>query len=141
MDALHGTWRLLSWSVEDKDGNISHPMGEDTIGHICYAPDGFVHVHLMASNRPTHASPDTLGGTLEEDSRSAKSHISYSGRWHLEDGLMVHDLEMCSFPNWVGSRQERVIEHFDGAELTLSTPSMPWNGTEIRHHLKWTGAT
>lgn len=137
MDKLIGTWRLVDWVTVTDEGEIAHPMGPGAQGVICYTDEGLVHVHLMAANRDLHAADDTQAGSPEEDSRSAKTHLSYSGRWHLEgEGKVVHTLDFCSFPNWVGSRQERLFK-FDGAEINLSTPPMPWGNTNVFHRLRW----
>ncbi len=107
MQDLVGTWRLLDWVAKDASGDVIYPMGPDALGVICYTDEGFVHVHIMSAKRHRHAELDTMAGTLEEDSRSAKSHISYSGRWHLEGEKVIHEVDISSFPNWAPSRQER----------------------------------
>lgn len=136
MKDFHGTWRLLDWTVTDENGRVTHPMGEAPVGVICYTPAVFVHVHIMRGDRVPHESADSMGGTEAEDSRSAKSHISYSGRWHLEGDKVIHDVTICSFPNWAPSRQER-LWRLDGDHLELSTEPMVWAGRTIRHRLNW----
>ncbi len=137
--ALAGTWRLIEWVAEDDNGVVNYPLGPDAIGVICYTEDGFVHVHIMAAERVPHASPDTMGGTVEEDSRSAKSHISYSGRWHIEDGKVIHEVAISSFPNWAPSRQLRHMRFVD-EDLELSADPMVWGDRHIRHRLRWARA-
>lgn len=133
---LVGNWRLRSWVIEGADGKAVRPMGESPVGVICYTADGFVHVHIMRNKRPPHASGDPLGGTREEDIRSARTHISYSGRWHVERNVVFHDVSISSFPNWAPSRQKRFFRFEDGF-LELSTGLMAWDGQEICHKLLW----
>ena len=133
MPHLPGTWALQSWTV-------THPMGDDLQGVICYSDDGFVHVHIMCADRTPHASPYAMSGTAEEDSRSTKSHISYSGRWHIEGDRVIHDVAISSFPNWAPSRQERIMD-LSKDRLILSTDPMAWGGQQIVHRLVWTRAT
>lgn len=140
MTSLTGTWRLLDWVSEDETGAVDHPMGPSPEGVICYTDDGFVHVHIMAADRIPHIAPDTMAGSAEEDSRSAKSHISYSGRWRREGDQVIHDVTISSFPNWAPSRQVRDMR-FVGANLELSAGPMEWGDKRIRHRLTWTRAT
>jgi Lipocalin-like domain len=41
---LVGTWRLISFDVQDEDGNITHPFGRDAVGFITYTADGHMAV-------------------------------------------------------------------------------------------------
>ncbi len=139
MKALIGTWRLLEWIAEDEAGVVTRPMGDGAIGVICYTDEGFVHVHLMESDRINHDKPDTMDGRAEEYVRSAKSSLSYSGRWHIEGEQVIHEVAISSFPNWAPSRQERYMR-FDGNALELSTDPIQWGDSQIRHRLRWTRA-
>lgn len=135
-----GTWHLKNWTAEDENGAMTHPMGDDALGVICYTDDGFVHVHLMEANRLHHDQPDTMDGRTEEYERSAKSSLSYSGRWHIEGDQVIHEVAISSFPNWAPSRQERYMR-FTGDELELSTDPIQWGDKQIRHRLRWIRAT
>jgi hypothetical protein len=48
---LVGTWRLVSFEVRDEDGRITHPLGEDAVGFITYAPDGHMAVQFGRADR------------------------------------------------------------------------------------------
>ena len=136
MSALIGTWRLREWVAEDENGDVTHPMGADAVGVICYTDEGFVHVHLMHADRENHDMPDTMDGSPEEYVQSARTSLSYSGRWHIEGEQVIHDVAISSFPNWAPSRQERHMR-FVGNDLELSTDPIQWGQSQIRHRLLW----
>jgi len=114
-------------------------MGSDAVGRICYTDEGFVHVHIMFADRTPHVDPDTQAGTDEENIRSHTSHISYSGRYHVEGAQVIHDVTLSSFPNWAPSKQVRDMR-FEGNQLVLSTSPMAWGGRQIGHRLTWARA-
>jgi hypothetical protein len=41
-----GTWRLVSFAVQDADGGIDFPFGRDAEGSITYTADGRMAVHF-----------------------------------------------------------------------------------------------
>jgi hypothetical protein len=137
--ALIGTWNIVEWMAEDDSGAVTHPMGQDALGVICYTDEGYVHVHLMEADRVNHDLADTMDGRPEEYVRSAKSSLSYSGRWHIEGDQVIHQVSISSFPNWAPSRQERYMR-FAGNELELSTDPIAWGDRQIRHRLRWSRA-
>jgi Lipocalin-like domain len=119
---LIGSWKLLSWenrSVEE-DGRISNPLGEDATGYIMYNQDGYMFVAIMSPHRLKFAGEDLLSGTPEEETQAEETFLSYCGRYELREDRVIHQIELSSFPNWVGVEQERLME-LRGNRLTLST--------------------
>ena len=49
---------------------------------------------------------------------------------------VIHHIEVCSFPNWIGNAQVRFAD-LDGNQLTLSTKPMMFQGVERSAHLVW----
>ena len=47
-DQLVGTWRLVSWETRYEDGSVIHPMGDDAVGFLVYAADGYIGRHTVA---------------------------------------------------------------------------------------------
>ena len=129
-----GTWRLVSWEAETRDGQRVHPFGEDAEGWIMYDASGNVSVHLMRRERPRFVSEDPLGGTAEEIEAAFSGYLAYCGRYtvHNDAGTINHSLRGASFPNWVGSEQLRHFE-FAAGTLTLRTPPI----AEMSHVLTW----
>lgn len=55
----------------------------------------------------------------------------------LEDqDAVVHPIEVCSYPNWIGNAQVRFAK-LDGNVLVLSTKPMVFQGVERRAELLW----
>jgi hypothetical protein len=98
-------------------------LGEGATGLLMYNAHGNMSVHLMQANRPVFASGDRLGGTADEIKAAFEGYHAYFGTYEVNEreSLIVHHLAGCTFPNWVGSEQQRRYE-FDGNRLTLTTP-------------------
>jgi hypothetical protein len=111
-------------------------MGSDAVGYITYTTDGFMHVTLMASGRALYSRADLLGGSIEEKAAAAGSFVAYCGRYEIGQDRVYHHIEVCSFPNWVGVKQERIFE-FQGNRLFLSTDPILMEGKQRTAHLIW----
>src|SRR5262245_56598456 len=99
--ALVGTWRLLSWEARDADGTVTHPFGEQAVGYGVYTADGHVFAQLMRPGRPHFAGGDVLGGTAEENALALGGYAAYGGTYEVQDGTVVHHVEVSLFPNWI----------------------------------------
>ena len=133
-----GAWRLVSIDTRKEDGSL-HRSGKRT-GYIIYSADGFMSVAFMKEGRPEFASGDIRGGTVEEKIEAFDGYISYSGRYEVKEGMVIHKIEVSLFPNWIGEKQERYYE-FNGDRLTLSTPLQLVGGLQLSSHLVWERAS
>lgn len=133
---FRGTWRLMSFVVEDAAGNaLGFPMGPDAQGTLIYTPTD-VAVFLQHANRPVFSSPDPLGGTDPERVAGFDTAISYFGEYRVDEGVIHHMIRQCTFPNWKDTTQTRHYR-FDAGRLILETPLMPRGTTEVRYRLVW----
>ena len=123
-----GTWRLQRWETKTAEGQVSYPLGPDALGYLTYTPDGHVFVAIMRSGRPVYTTTDLLGGTPAERAEAAGSYVTYCGTYHLEEGMVIHHIELSLFPNWLGLDQQRFIE-LEGDRLTITTPPLSIGGT------------
>ncbi|HMG25340.1 MAG TPA: lipocalin-like domain-containing protein [Acidimicrobiia bacterium] len=137
-DDLVGTWRLRSWKNTGSDGSVVDPLGENPVGFISYHDHGYMSVEIMAEGRTPFRDDDVLGGTPEERSAAISTYLGYAGPFEVraDEGAVVHHIEVCSFPNWVGDAQVRFAE-LDGDTLTLSTKPMTFQGVERTAALVW----
>jgi lipocalin-like protein len=135
---LAGTWRLRSWKNVGSDGSAIDPLGEKPIGYIFYNLDGYMSVEIMAAHRVPYREPDPFGGTPEERSEAISTYLSYAGRFDVlpDQDTVIHHIEVCSYPNWIGNAQVRFAE-LDGDLLTLSTEPMTFQGVERTAELVW----
>ena len=130
-----GTWRLKLWETRTADGRVAYPLGRDAVGYLIYTAGGYMAVTMMRVNRPTFASDDLLGGTLEEQATAAAGYVTYCGRYEIRDGTVVHHVELSLFPNWVGIDQVRFAE-VEGDELTITTERLAIGGETV-NRLVW----
>ena len=54
----------------------------------------------------------------------------------MVSGTVVHRLDTCSYPNWVGTEQRRRFR-LEGDRLTLTTPRIERGGAEAVATVVW----
>ncbi len=135
---LIGTWRLRSWKNVGSDGSAVDPLGKTPLGYLFYNHDGYVSVEIMAAHRTPYHDPDVLGGTQAERAEAISTYLSYSGSFEVlpQQGTVIHHIEICSYPNWIGNAQVRFAK-LERDLLTLSTKPMIVQGAERRAELVW----
>lgn len=135
---LIGTWRLRSWKMVAADGSAIHPFGENPAGFLFYNHDGYMSVEMMAAHRSPYHDPDLLGGTPEERSEAIGTYLSYCGPFEVQPDqqTVIHHIEVCSFPNWIGNAQVRFVK-LEGDLLTLSARPMSFQGVERTAEVLW----
>lgn len=135
---LIGTWRLRSWQNVASDGSVVDPLGENPVGYIFYNRDGYMSVEIMAARRVPYQEADAFGGTLEERAQAISTYLSYSGPFQVlpDEDTVIHHIEVCSYPNWIGNAQVRFAK-LEGDVLTLSTKPMTFQGVERSAELVW----
>jgi len=94
-----GTWRLVSFAVQDADGGIDYPFGRDAEGSITYTADGRMAVQFGAANRARLAAPDWLGGADAEIAAAARDYFAYCGTYEFHDDTVVHRVEFVGEPD------------------------------------------
>jgi hypothetical protein len=121
-DQFSGIWQLVSFEFRLADGIIIHPMGEGVTGILIYDPSGFMALQLMEPDRPKFKSGDWLRGTPDEVQAAFEGCMAYYGTYEVnaQKTTVVHHVQGCSFPNWVGVDREQFFE-FSRDRLTLTT--------------------
>jgi hypothetical protein len=104
-----GTWRLVSCETHDSAGTVRQTFGERPVGYVVYTTDRHVFVQIMLSAHPGSAVTDPFSGT-SEDCWLALGYAAHAGTYELLDGRVVHHLEMCLFPPYVGVELTRTLE-------------------------------
>jgi hypothetical protein len=135
-DSFVGTWKLISYEVRSADGKVIYPWGEKPEGRLMYADDGHVSVAMMAPGRPKFEARELKLGTAEEKVAAVDKYISYAGRYEVQGDKVVHHVEVCLFPNWVGKDQKRNFR-FEGRRLYLSTDPDPRDEKQKTGYLIW----
>jgi hypothetical protein len=138
-EQFSGTWTLLSWKIEQADGEmIDSPLGPAPLGSITYHPGGYMSVVLMRPDRPKFASSNVMDATLDEVAAAFAGYVSYCGSYEVneQERFVIHRLELSWFPNLVGTEQKRFFE-LAGDRLTLTTPPLTLLGEAQVHRLIW----
>lgn len=132
-NGLNGSWRLVSFEQVLHSGQESKPLGESPSGLLLYQADGQMSAQLSVTNPIRFANDDPELATADEAVTAWRTFFSYFGFFgvRLEEKIVVHHVEGCSFPNWIGTEQIRHFR-FDGrARLILETPSSSGRLTAI----------
>ena len=143
---LVGTWRLVSVEARDASGAVSRPYGPAPVGYLAYTVERRMMVSIMRGPAPRVESGDLFLGAASA-LVNGHAYIGYSGTVSVEDisprgaagalaGTVVHTLDTCSYPNWVGTEQRRLFL-LDGDTLTLTTPSIQRGGTGAVATVRW----
>ena len=138
-EQFFGTWKLMSWKIEDSNGElIDSPLGPNPLGWIMYQPAGHMCVALMRPDRPKFASDNLMEATPEEVETAFEGYISYCGSYEVNERerFVIHRLQLSWFPNLVGTEQKRFFE-FAGDRLILETPPITMLGEAQVHRLIW----
>ncbi|GLQ07315.1 lipocalin-like domain-containing protein [Sneathiella chinensis] len=125
---LVGTWRLLDWK-SFKDGEFyKYPMGEGSKGQLVYTSAGRMSGFLMRAD---------FGDEAPGIDTPAAKCLSYAGDFRIEGDEVIHDVDLATIPEWIGSPLVRTIG-WDGDRLLLTTgPDMARNGHAYSNALLW----
>jgi hypothetical protein len=112
---IEGTWKLESFEVQNANGEIGYPFGNDAIGYVDYTPSGHFSVQYM----PKDQNGNKLKG------------VSYFGKYEYnrEKDYIVHHVEGSLFPNEEGLDKIR-HSRVRGKSLTLTCPPLKWGADE-----------
>jgi hypothetical protein len=136
---LVGTWRLVSAVYRRADGSEAETgWGKSPLGVLRYDAGGNMAVQISRSDRARWQTEDRQRGTPDELAAAFNSYLGYFGRYSVDEAArtVTHTLLGCTFPNWVGTRQQRFFQ-VDATTLTLRTPAFPLGGETVVGTLSW----
>jgi hypothetical protein len=133
MNALVGSWSLVSYITEGPDGTTGTPYGH-AVGRLSYDAHGNMSGQVM---RPDRAAVVHGQSGLQEVRAAYAGYIAYFGTYEVNESAdtVVHHVQGALNPSWVGGSQVRRMR-FDGDRLVLST-DVRKSGAVIRHTLTW----
>ena len=137
-ERLVGTWTLVSWGTLSGGVETPVPMSEGATGIITYSQDGHVCVNIMGANRPRFASPDFMGGSVDEKAAAFETFVGYCGRYEVneQERFVTHTLQTSWYPNWTGSGQKRFVE-MTANRIRLTAPPVLFQGKQVVGVLVW----
>jgi len=134
--SLVGLWRLKDAFVADLQGKRTGPaFGPSPKGYIVYMPDGTMMIVVADTDQPP-LSGDRLNAPVEERARAYSLTSAYAGRYRFDGSKVVHTVEVCTYPNWIGTEVVRSVE-LNGDEAILRTAPQPLNGVQSVVCLIW----
>src|SRR5580704_13235710 len=124
-EQLVGNWTLVSSDQIRPDGSKLKQFGNNPTGVNVFDANGRFFVLIasadnskIASNDPNKKTPEEVGGLIPES-------IAYYGTYLVsaEEKVVILHLEASTFPNMVGTDQERIITSLTADELRYSNPA------------------
>src|ERR1700704_5612124 len=113
-----GAWTPVSVVYEDQaTKELSPVLGEHPRGRQIATADGRWLALVTAENRP-------VPKTDEERARALTSMIAYTGRYRVDGGKVITEVEAAWNEAWVGGEQTRFLR-FEGDRLFIESPPMP----------------
>ena len=122
---LLGSWDLVYYEQVLPSGEVLRPFGDSPSGLILYQTGGRMSAQLSVGNPARFASADLAEAGGEEIAERWRTYFGYWGRFEIDANkqVVIHHVEGSSFPNWIGTKQERHFR-FEGANrLVLETQS------------------
>jgi hypothetical protein len=113
-----GTWKLVSVHYEDQATKERTPVyGSHPKGIQIATPEGRWLALMTADGRG-------IPQTDADRAQALKTMIAYTGRYRVENGQVVTQVEAAWNEAWVDGEQVRNIR-FAGDRLTIESPPMP----------------
>src|SRR5262249_49722234 len=111
---LVGAWTLVSNSAP----NAVIQNGPND-GYLIFERNGRFSFALLSSNVPKFASNNRNTGTADENKAAVQGSISYFGTYSVNEaeGTLTFHVERCSYPNWNGTDQLRLITSLTAQEF------------------------
>ena len=127
---IHGTWELEKWTTTLADGTVIYPFGEEAYGKLIYDEYGQMTALFMADDRDLMSSADIRERKPEEALLAFNTFFAYAGPYTIDQdsSFVLHTVEACSNPNWVGRTQKRQF-NLQKDKLILSTPPIAVEGS------------
>ena len=138
LQAFVGTWQLSVYEEKIDDGTVIYPLGKNAAGRLMYDKNGRFSAQLMRPDRPFFVSGNIYGGTPKETEAAYEGYLAYFGSYELDkDGNMLHHVDACTFPNWIGVTQVRIFKFKGENQMSLTTPPLEVAGKKGISVLEW----
>jgi len=128
---LLGTWVLEAFTLNSNAGSSVELMGPAPSGYLTYGADGWMSFQIAAQNRQPYDVPDLGGGTPEQTLAAARSFLAYAGPYTVDEAAacVVHHVQHCLIPNWVGDAHKRNVTLLAQGGLILTSDPFPIDHT------------
>jgi hypothetical protein len=117
-DQLVGTWRLVSWVMQDEVSGERRPLyGEHAHGSATFTAAGRAFFILTGEGR-------TVPRTDAEAIAAYRSMVAYTGKYRVEGDRFVTSVDTAWNEAWVGTDQVRTFK-VEGRRLSVVAMSQP----------------
>jgi lipocalin-like protein len=123
---LVGDWILVS--VNASNATVQNGPND---GYLMFGANGRFSFALLSAAAPKFKSNNRNTGTADENKAAVQGSIAYFGTYSVNeaDGMLTFHIERCSYPNWTGTDQPRVVTSLTADELKYTNPSASIGGT------------
>lgn len=132
---IQGSWTLIS-IYNELDGKKIDVFGSNPRGSMILTPDGRFSIIIMKASLPKFASNNRVKGSTEDNQAVVQGSVAYFGSYKVASGtdqIVNLQIEGCTFPNWDGQDQKRVMK-VTGDEMELTNPTAAVGG---KNYLVW----
>ncbi len=137
---LFGAWRLLSYIKIPIDGGDSYfPLGKSPKGILLYNPEGFMSLHISASEEIHFDIQEDAGTRGENAWKRPQGYIAFSGKYTVDSNLACvnYFIETSLHPDWEDTKQVRKL-NFEGDVLYQKTVDPIMSEGELVHaYMTW----
>lgn len=136
-EKIVGTWKLKSIFFRNENDQPINLYGENPNGILMYDNYGYMNAQIGFSNREHMSSDKLTGGTDKEKLKAFDTFMAYYGKYYeKEPGVIIHQVEGCLIPNWVGEDEIRYCK-IDKNLLYISTPETLINNFKTKIEVIW----
>ena len=120
--SIAGSWTLVLVDNIQPDGRRVHLYGDRPEGLLVLDADGRYSLQIFSADRPRFAAGDKANGTPEEYRAAVQGSNAHFGRYRVEGGSLIFQIDHASYPNWEGTEQKRPFT-LTGDELRYTVPT------------------
>jgi len=124
-----GSWTVVSATVTTADGKTIQTFGPND-GMAIFNANGTSVQVFVRSDLPKFASNNRNTGSPDENKAIVQNSLAFFGTYTVsDDGTLTLHIERCTFPNFNGTDQKRLITSLTADELKWHTPAASVGGT------------
>ncbi|HIJ37854.1 MAG TPA: hypothetical protein HPP80_03060 [Rhodospirillaceae bacterium] len=125
-----GTWTLVSAENTKPDGSINQPFGAKPQGSLMMDGNGRFVGLTISGSLPRFVSNNPMTGTDNENKAIMRGSAASFGSYSVNeaDKTLIQHYEGCTFTNWEGTDQTRIIKVISANEFTYTNPAQGQNG-------------
>lgn len=134
-DLLIGSWRLISAKFTCEGEDPVSLWGKEPVGYLFYTEH-----HMSATLTqvpPLPSAPQLFQDADQEELAQAVRYLAYVGTYTITPGAILHHVEACTLPLWIGQEHTRFVEELTGETLVLRCPPMRILDKERTGFLRW----